>query len=141
MRLALGGYLSHKNVPRLHFSTQTDNPALVQVCRARAALSGQIVHVHRARRGACIIVKIRTDERAIADDRDIHAEIVRRRRVGRAEFTFIGPCAVEIVVDVRDAGLAAGDFETYALWQRRRRAAERLLQTRQTGVQAPGGKA
>ncbi len=40
-----------------------------------------------------------------------------------------------------DAGLAAGDFETYALWQRRRRAAERLLQTRQTCVLAPGGKA
>ena len=40
-----------------------------------------------------------------------------------------------------DAGLAAGDFATYALWQRRRRAAERLLQSRQTGVLAPGGKA
>ena len=40
-----------------------------------------------------------------------------------------------------DAGLAAGDFETYAMWQRRRRAAERLLQTRQTGVLVPGGKA
>ena len=40
-----------------------------------------------------------------------------------------------------DAGLAAGDFETYALWQRRRRAAERLLRTRQTGVAVAGGRA
>ncbi len=38
-----------------------------------------------------------------------------------------------------DAGLTAGDFETYAMWQRRRRAAERLLQTRRTGVLVPGG--
>lgn len=40
-----------------------------------------------------------------------------------------------------DAGLASGDFETYALWQKRRRAAERLLKTRWTGVLNSGGKA
>ena len=39
-----------------------------------------------------------------------------------------------------DEGMAAGDFETYALWQRRRRTAERLLQLRKTVMPAPGGK-
>jgi len=39
-----------------------------------------------------------------------------------------------------DAGLALGDFVTYAMWQRRRRAAERLLKTRGTGMPTPGGK-
>ena len=39
-----------------------------------------------------------------------------------------------------DPGLALGDFVTYAMWQRRRRAAERLLKTRGTGVPCPGGK-
>ena len=42
-----------------------------------------------------------------------------------------------------DAGLASGDFEAYALWQRRRRAAERLIRMRATGVRNPntGGQA
>ena len=39
-----------------------------------------------------------------------------------------------------DAGLASGDFETYALWQRRRRVAERLLKTLGTSVPYPRGK-
>ena len=52
----------------------------------------------------------------------------------------LGDDAVLRMKSNADAGLASGDFETYALWQRRRRAAERLLKTLGTSVPYPGGK-
>ena len=38
-----------------------------------------------------------------------------------------------------ESGLASGDFETYALWLRRKRKAERLIQSRHTGPALRGG--
>lgn len=52
----------------------------------------------------------------------------------------LGDDAVFCMKSSADAGLASGDFETYALWQRRRRVAERLLKTLGTSVPYPGGK-